>query len=305
MSSAISNIRSTFTRGEKKDTVLEYDDSAFNFFVCAVTFVIALPWTLIILKRLFLGGSNKPLSGVNCGCESCKKTQDKYRQRERIGETKTPLFLQLVVLGIIWYLFFTAMSNIEVQGDIKKFEPFHILNVTETATDDEIKTAYRTLARKYHPDKNKDNSEAAVMFILIQKAYDCLMDDTARRNYRKYGNPDGPGSWSVFIALPKWLIREENKMLVLCVFLVVLILAVPLFMLYYHQKASRYSMAHGVLHENDRIFYTILSENATLKQFPQILAMSKEFGEGITQSQGDETRNELTRVLYIYIYIYI
>jgi len=37
-----------------------------------------------------------------------------------------------------------------------------------------------------------------------------LTDDVARENFRKYGNPDGPGSFSVAIAMPKFLLEKEN-----------------------------------------------------------------------------------------------
>ena len=46
---------------------------------------------------------------------------------------------------------------------------------------------------KYHPDKNKDDSQATAKFIIITKAYECLTDPKTRTIYEKYGNPDGPG----------------------------------------------------------------------------------------------------------------
>ena len=51
---------------------------------------------------------------------------------------------------------------------------YHILGVSKDATDAEIKSAYRKLARKYHPDVNKDSKEAADKFKEISCAYDIL-----------------------------------------------------------------------------------------------------------------------------------
>ena len=55
----------------------------------------------------------------------------------------------------------------------------------------------RRLGVLYHPDKNQDDSKAAAKFLLITKAYECLTDENARLNCEKFGNPDGPGSFSV------------------------------------------------------------------------------------------------------------
>ncbi len=60
---------------------------------------------------------------------------------------------------------------------------YETLGVSKTATADEIKKAYRTLAFKYHPDRNKGNAEAEEKFKQISAAYDVLGDETKRRNY--------------------------------------------------------------------------------------------------------------------------
>ena len=60
---------------------------------------------------------------------------------------------------------------------------YDILGVPKTATADEIKKAYRTLAFKYHPDRNQGNTEAAETFKQISAAYDVLGDEAKRRQY--------------------------------------------------------------------------------------------------------------------------
>jgi molecular chaperone DnaJ len=69
---------------------------------------------------------------------------------------------------------------------------YDILGVSKTATDDEIKSAYRKLAKKYHPDLNKDNEEAHKKFQEINEANEVLSDKTKRANYDKFGSADGP-----------------------------------------------------------------------------------------------------------------
>ena len=69
---------------------------------------------------------------------------------------------------------------------------YDILGVDKNASEDEIKSAYRKLAKKYHPDLNKDNPEAATKFKEVAEAYEVLGDSTKRSNYDQYGSADGP-----------------------------------------------------------------------------------------------------------------
>jgi len=65
---------------------------------------------------------------------------------------------------------------------------YKLLNIEKTATPDEIKRAYRKMALKYHPDKNRDNPEADEMFKEINRANGVLSDEAKREIYDKYGS---------------------------------------------------------------------------------------------------------------------
>jgi DnaJ-class molecular chaperone len=62
--------------------------------------------------------------------------------------------------------------------------PYKILEVSNIAASQaEIKRAFRRLALKYHPDRNKNSEESKQKFIEIVEAYEVLSDNQARKNY--------------------------------------------------------------------------------------------------------------------------
>lgn len=76
---------------------------------------------------------------------------------------------------------------------------YHVLGVSKDASEAEIKSAYRKLARKYHPDLNKDDKDAAEKFKEVSCAYDILGDKEKRQKYDNNeidsdGKPTGFGA---------------------------------------------------------------------------------------------------------------
>jgi molecular chaperone DnaJ len=71
---------------------------------------------------------------------------------------------------------------------------YKILGVPKNASDEDIKKAYRKLARKYHPDLNPGNKEAEAKFKELSTANDVLSDPEKRRNYDQFGDPNGPAA---------------------------------------------------------------------------------------------------------------
>ena len=69
-----------------------------------------------------------------------------------------------------------------------KRDYYEVLGVSKSASDDEIKKAYRKLAIKYHPDKNPGNKEAEEKFKEINEAHDVLSDKQKRARYDQFGH---------------------------------------------------------------------------------------------------------------------
>lgn len=138
----------------------------------------------------------------------------------------------LVILGIIVVSRLTVLAE---KDEPELFDPYTTLGIPIGASDKMIKSAYRKMAKmwayasrftcSYHPDKPTGSVEK---FRDIEKAYRILTDELARANYERYGNPDGPTSTKMGIALPAWMMEKKGSKLVIIGYLLLMIVGIPL-----------------------------------------------------------------------------
>ncbi|TFK88071.1 DnaJ-domain-containing protein [Polyporus arcularius HHB13444] len=185
------------------------------YFVLTFLLIFLVPYTLASLS------TSKPPSLSGCQCQQCVAQREQIRKRER-GSLLTPkLRRRTVILLIGWSIvafFLYKISNTE--NNTKLYDPFEILGISTSTTTKEIKSHYKKLSRKFHPDKvklavNETMEAVEARFVEITKAYKSLTDETIRKNWEMYGHPDGRQEVSMGIALPKWIVESGNNIWVL------------------------------------------------------------------------------------------
>ncbi|KAK7063040.1 secretory subunit [Halocaridina rubra] len=112
-------------------------------------------------------------------------------------------------------------------------------------------------------------------------AYLALTDDDARRNYERYGHPDGPGATHFGIALPSWIIEKENSLWVLGLYGLVFMIALPTVVAIWWYRSSKFSNDQ-VLLDTTQIYYYFVHKTPMMvfKRALMVLAASLEFEKG-------------------------
>ena len=269
---------SSFNNGQKDTKKDQGKDGLYLTFLVCVLFLFILRYIILIFKRIFykLDFADER-NYINCHCSKCKERIKKYSLKIKSQKINKKLYLYIFLLSFLLFLFFDCCKKVQ-NNSWRGFDPYEILEISESASISDIKKSYKNLSLKYHPDKNPNDKIAKEKFMNINKAYRALTNEKAKENYKKYGNPDGPGILSYGFALPFFLFEGKTGFYVLFIFSISMIIIFPILFLRWFKNSKKYNN-DGLLTDNLPFYYEILNKDILITHLPFIIGMSKEFNE--------------------------
>ncbi|KAL7275827.1 secretory subunit [Rhizina undulata] len=202
-----------------------YDEKGqfFPYFVLTVLGLVLVPVTYSTFAPSKQSSASKtPLLKSNIFKPPKYDLIEGSRRRQAKRERRLKRFAFITVgWALFAYMAYLIQTTVVIEGKI--WDPYEILGISISASEKAIKSHYRKLSLKFHPDKVRPTSNETIemlneRFVQITKAYKALTDEEIRNNFMQYGHPDGKQSFSIGIALPKWIVAEGNTYYVLAVY---------------------------------------------------------------------------------------
>lgn len=263
-------------------TKFQYDESGTTFYYFLLSFLSLI----IIPTSFYCWPRTSPSSNTNedesesrskkksrCYCDPCVAKHNFIQSKE---STFRPKLIKIVII-VSWIILAVFAYKVAlIKPDYVNYDPFEILGISPGASKTEIKKAYHVLSLVHHPDKETGDAKR---FMLISKAYAALTDETARKNWEEYGNPDGPGAMSFGIALPSWIVEKENSVFVLLVYVLLLMIALPIGVGIWWSNSSKYGGGFKVLMDTSQLYYFYIHKTPSmiLRRVLMVIAASFEF----------------------------
>ena len=269
---------SSFNDNYKDKNNEKNEDTSYFTFLAGILGVFVLYFFIKIFKKIFY---NIPFSDerkyINCECSICKERYEKFKKNIKSKNINKSLIINIIIFLIFLSLFIECCKKVQ-NSDKVRFDPFEILEISEGAPISEIKKSYKRLSLKYHPDKNINDKNAKEKFININKAYRALTNEKAKENYRKYGNPDGPGLLQYGYALPFFLLQGKTGSYVIIIFSLLMVVIFPILFIKWFKNSKKYN-SDGLLMENLPLYYEVLNKDIDITGLSFVVGISKEFND--------------------------
>ncbi|KUI56945.1 Translocation protein sec63 [Cytospora mali] len=275
------------------DYTYDEDGSLFPFFAFTVSTIVTLPATYFLLKgsisdpsKLFprIQTDYKP---KHADLVDAQRSKDRKRSR-RLGLTLFVLLGWAVMIYTAYLIHF-----VEAPAAQRVWNPYDILGISESATEKAIKSHYKKLSLKFHPDKvkldptkNETLEDLNDRYVEISKAYQALTDEDVRNNYIQYGHPDGRQSMSIGIALPKIMVSEGNGKYVVLVYFLLFGVMLPYYVGSWWYGTQRRSK-EGVLVESANSLFKEYQSDTDVGGVITALSTGKEFSAVLKGDKAD------------------
>ncbi|KAI0528049.1 Sec63 Brl domain-containing protein [Xylaria bambusicola] len=276
-----------------------YDEQGqfYPFFIFTLSTIITLPLTYNLLAP------SKDLEALAPRIKSSYKPEHgdliqaqakAHRRKQRRVKRAIAALLGWAIMAGMLYLIVTTQRT-----TAKLWNPYDILGISESATEKQIKSHYKKLGLKFHPDKirpdpakNETVESLNDKWVEMSKAYQALTDEDIRNNWIQYGHPDGKQGFSIGIALPKFIVSDGNGKYVVLVYAMLLGVLLPYLVGSWWYGTQRLTK-EGVLVESANSLFREYTEVTDEGDLITALSSGKEFRSLL---KGDKAESGLSKL---------
>ncbi|KAK7428630.1 secretory subunit [Neonectria magnoliae] len=276
-----------------------YDEQGqfFPFFILTLTGLVTIPITYTLLRPSTADDALAPRIKTDYKPEHASAVSAlRNTQKRKQWRVKRTIFVLVgwALMGAMVYLIIVTQRTV-----LKLWNPYDILGISESATEKQIKSHYKRLSVKFHPDKARpDASKNETLetlndyYVELTKAYQALTDEDVRNNYIQYGHPDGKQSFSMGIALPKFIISDGNGKYIVLIYTMLLGILLPWIVASWWYGTKRRSK-EGVLMESANNLFRQYEDGIEEGGIITALSTGKEFDDVF---KGDKAEAGLSKI---------
>ncbi|KAI1337922.1 Sec63 Brl domain-containing protein [Xylariaceae sp. FL0016] len=276
-----------------------YDEQGtfYPFFVFTITSIVTVPLTYSLLKPSTDPEATAPRIKTSYQPEHADLIQKQRRAHKRTQRKIKRAIATLLGWGVMALMLYLIMNT--QQTATKLWNPYDILGISDSATEKQIKSHYKKLGVKYHPDKirpdpakNETIESLNDKWVELTKAYQALTDEEVRNNWIQYGHPDGKQGFSIGIALPKFIVSDGNGNYVVLFYFLLLGVLLP-YMVGSWWYGTQRMTKEGVRIESANNLFRAYSESTDEGDLITALSTGHEFSQVL---KGDKAESGLSKI---------